>query len=96
MPARRIAEKRIWPAIDVFKSGTRKEERLLSLLEQNAAWNFRRGSQNETETGIMENLLKLMSKLKTNAELLAVLSKPKVYEGLTKNLAERSQGAPFF
>ena len=75
---RRIAEKRIWPAIDVFKSGTRKEERLLSLLEQNAAWNFRRGSQNETETGIMENLLKLMSKLKTNAELLAVLSKPKV------------------
>ena len=55
---RRIAEKRIWPAIDVFKSGTRKEERLLSLLEQNAAWNFRRGSQNETETGIMENLLK--------------------------------------
>jgi transcription termination factor Rho len=75
---RRIAEKRIWPAIDVFKSGTRKEERLLTLLEQNAAWNFRRGSQNETETGIMENLLKLMSKLKTNAELLAVLSKPKV------------------
>nr|WP_254917373.1 transcription termination factor Rho [Fibrobacter sp. UWB4] len=75
---RRIAEKRIWPAIDVFKSGTRKEERLLTLLEQNAAWNFRRGSQNETETGIMENLLKLMSKLKTNAELLSVLSKPKV------------------
>ena len=75
---RRIAEKRIWPAIDVFKSGTRKEERLLTLLEQNAAWNFRRGSQNETETGIMENLLKLMSKLKTNDELLSVLSKPKV------------------
>ena len=74
---RRIAEKRIWPAIDVFKSGTRKEERLLTLLEQNAAWNFRRGSQNETETGIMENLLKLMNKFKTNAELLSVLSKPK-------------------
>jgi transcription termination factor Rho len=74
---RRIAEKRIWPAIDVFKSGTRKEERLLTMLEQNAAWNFRRGSQNETETGIMENLLKLLNKFKTNSELMSALSKPK-------------------
>lgn len=74
---RRLAEKRTWPAIDIFKSGTRKEDRLLSLYEQDIVWKFRQGSQNDTENGIMDKLIKLMRQNKTNADLLEFLKKAK-------------------
>ena len=74
---RRLAEKRTWPAIDIFKSGTRKEDRLLSLYEQDIIWKFRQGAQNDTENGIMDKLIKLMKQNKTNAELLEFMKKAK-------------------
>lgn len=74
---RRLAEKRTWPAIDIFKSGTRKEDRLLSLYEQDIIWKFRQGTQNDTENGIMDKLIKMMMQNKTNAELLEFLKKAK-------------------
>ena len=74
---RRLAEKRTWPAIDIFKSGTRKEDRLLSLYEQDIIWKFRQGAQNDTENGIMDKLIKMMMQNKTNAELLEFLKKAK-------------------
>lgn len=72
---RRLAEKRTWPAIDIFKSGTRKEDRLLSLYERDVVWKFRQGAQNDTENGIMDKLIKIMNQNKTNAELLEFLAK---------------------
>ncbi|MBR4558268.1 MAG: transcription termination factor Rho [Fibrobacter sp.] len=74
---RRLAEKRTWPAIDIFKSGTRKEERLLTLYERNVIWKFRQDAQNETENGIMDKIIKRMKEYKTNAELLEFWSKAK-------------------
>ena len=74
---RRLAEKRTWPAIDIFKSGTRKEDRLLTLYEQDIVWKFRQGAQNDTENGIMDKLIKLMKQNKTNAELLEFMKKAK-------------------
>ena len=74
---RRLAEKRTWPAIDVFKSGTRKEDRLLSLREQDIIWSVRQGMQNDTENGIMDKLIKWMKQYKTNDELLEFLRKAK-------------------
>lgn len=74
---RRLAEKRTWPAIDIFKSGTRKEDRLLSLYEQDIVWKFRQGAQNDTENGIMDKLIKLMHQNKTNADLLEFMKKSK-------------------
>lgn len=74
---RRLAEKRTWPAIDVFKSGTRKEDRLLSLREQDIIWSVRQGMQNDTENGIMDKLIKWMKQYKTNDELLSFLAKAK-------------------
>ena len=74
---RRLAEKRTWPAIDIFKSGTRKEDRLLTLYEQDIIWKFRQGAQNDTENGIMDKLIKMMKQNKTNAELLEFLKKAK-------------------
>ena len=74
---RRLAEKRTWPAIDVFKSGTRKEELLQTMKERDVIWNFRKGMQNDTENGIMDKLIKLMNQYKSNGELLEFLSKAK-------------------
>lgn len=74
---RRLAEKRTWPAIDIFKSGTRKEDRLLSLREQDIIWGVRQGMQNDTENGIMDKVIKWMKQYKTNEELLEFLRKAK-------------------
>lgn len=74
---RRLAEKRTWPAIDIFKSGTRKEDRLLSLREQDIIWSVRQGMQNDTENGIMDKMIKWMKQYKTNDELLEFLRKAK-------------------
>lgn len=74
---RRLAEKRTWPAIDIFKSGTRKEDRLLSLYEQNILWSVRQSMQNDTENGIMDKLIKWMKQYKSNADLLEFLRKAK-------------------
>lgn len=74
---RRLAEKRTWPAIDIFKSGTRKEDRLLSLREQDIIWSVRQGMQNDTENGVMDKMIKQMKQYKTNDELLTFLAKAK-------------------
>nr|WP_109735073.1 MULTISPECIES: transcription termination factor Rho [unclassified Fibrobacter] len=74
---RRLAEKRTWPAIDIFKSGTRKEDRLLSLREQDIIWSVRQGMQNDTENGVMDKMIKWMKQYKTNDELLDFLRKAK-------------------
>ena len=75
---RRLAERRTWPAIDIFKSGTRKEERLLTLYERNIIWKYRHEqAQKETEGGAMDKIIKLMHDYKTNRELLMFLEKGK-------------------
>jgi transcription termination factor Rho len=70
---RRIAEKRVWPAIDVFKSGTRKEELLLDEEELRHVWILRRFLQELTPVEIMEKIQDLMKKSKTNAEFLMAM-----------------------
>ena len=67
---RRIAEKRIWPAIDVFKSGTRKEEQLLGEDELNRIWVLRRYMQDMTTVEIMEFMRDKLKGFKTNADFL--------------------------
>ena len=67
---RRIAEKRIWPAIDIFKSGTRKEEQLLSDDELRRVWVLRRYLQDMTTVEIMEFMRDKMKSFKTNYDFL--------------------------
>lgn len=71
---RRISEKRIWPAIDIFKSGTRKEELLLSEDEMRRVWILRRYLQDQTSTEIMEFMRDKMLKTKTNHEFLSSMN----------------------
>jgi len=67
---RRIAEKRIWPAIDVFKSGTRKEELLMSPDDLRRVWILRRYLQDLSPVEIMEFLTEKLRGTKTNKEFL--------------------------
>lgn len=72
---RRIAEKRIWPAIDIYKSGTRKEELLLTKEELSRVVILRRYLQDMTPPEIMEFMLDKMKAFKTNTEFLAMMNK---------------------
>ena len=72
---RRIAEKRIWPAIDIYKSGTRKDELLLTKDELSRVVILRRYLQDMTPPEIMEFMLDKMKSFKTNTEFLAMMNK---------------------
>lgn len=67
---RRLAERRIFPAIDVQRSGTRKEELLLSREELELVWYFRRATNQMTPWEAMEHLLEEIRRTRSNAELL--------------------------
>lgn len=77
---RRLAEKRIYPSLDIQRSGTRREELLLSEAVLKQVWTLRRmvatvtaDSQRETEA--TEKVLELMGKTKTNEQFLGALGK---------------------
>lgn len=67
---RRLAERRIFPAIDVLRSGTRKEELLLSKDELEWIWFFRKATAGMAPWEAMEMLLDRMRKTQSNEELI--------------------------
>ncbi|MDQ3955372.1 MAG: transcription termination factor Rho [Actinomycetota bacterium] len=72
---RRMSEKRIFPAIDIQASGTRKEELLLSPEELQLAWRLRRVLHALEGGGALELLIDKMKATKGNAEFLREISK---------------------
>jgi len=77
---RRLAEKRIWPAMDIPRSGTRREELLLDEATLNRVYLLRRmvsmiggGASGSTEA--TERVLERLAKTKNNAEFLATLNR---------------------
>jgi transcription termination factor Rho len=67
---RKIADRRIYPAIDLMKSGTRKEELLLSKEELNRMWILRKFLATMTPVEMMEFLKEKISGTKTNGQFL--------------------------
>ena len=67
---RRLVEKRIWPAIDVNRSGTRREELLLNEDELKLVWVLRRVLNDMNPSEAMELLINRMKKTKSNEEFL--------------------------
>ncbi|WP_165220307.1 transcription termination factor Rho [Aquisphaera insulae] len=67
---RRLVDKRVWPAIDVNKSGTRREELLMDAEELRRVWILRRVLNDMNPVEAMEMLTGRMKKSKTNAEFL--------------------------
>ena len=67
---RRLQEKRIFPAIDISKSGTRKEELLLSQPELETMWRMHRAFSDRPAADVTENILNWLVRTKTNAEFI--------------------------
>lgn len=67
---RKLADKRVWPAIDIKRSGTRKEELLLDEENLNRVWILRKLLSSLNTVDSMEFLLDKMSGTKDNAEFL--------------------------
>lgn len=72
---RRLAEKRIFPAIDIKRSSTRREELLMSKEHLDAVWAFRRRFAQNGSIEVMEVLLDALKKSKTNADLIRGMNK---------------------
>jgi len=71
---RRLVDRRIWPAIDINRSGTRKEELILTEEELNKVWLLRKILAPLSPVEAMELLQEKMSKTKTNEEFLNFLN----------------------
>ena len=76
---RRLQERRIFPAIDIYKSGTRKEDLLLSDEEKEVAYALRKQMYRDGNIeNITENLINILSKTKNNDEFIKVYQKAEV------------------
>ncbi len=71
---RRLVDRRIWPAIDISRSGTRKEELLLDPTEGKLIQRLRKVLAEMQPTEAMELLVSRLQKVKTNAEFLLTMS----------------------
>jgi transcription termination factor Rho len=72
---RKLADRRVFPAIDIIKSGTRKEEMLLSKEDLQRVYVLRRVLTPLSPVEAMELLLSRMSKTKSNVEFMAAMQK---------------------
>jgi len=72
---RRLVDKRLFPAIDINRSATRKEELLIDEKDLNRIWVLRKVLSQLNEVEAMELLMEKMSKTKTNSDFLDAMSK---------------------
>ena len=80
---RKFADKRIFPAVDVVASGTRKEEILMGTEELNIVWRLRRVLHALEPQQALELLLEKMKGTKSNVEFLMQIQKTTISEGGT-------------
>ena len=67
---RKFAEKRIFPAVDIYKSGTRREDLLLTDKEKTALWKLRKEMSNSSILEVTDNVLEALKRTKTNEEFI--------------------------
>lgn len=74
---RKLQEKRVFPAIDIQKSGTRREDLLLTPDEQEAVYNMRKALNSMKADEAVEQILNMFSKTRTNEEFVQTAKKQK-------------------
>lgn len=74
---RKLQERRIFPAVDIAKSGTRRDDLLLNKEEQEAAYIMRRAMNGMKAEEAVDNLLNMFSRTKSNAELVRQIIRQK-------------------
>ncbi len=72
---RRLAEQRIFPALDLHRSGTRKEELLLEDEEMQTIWQLRRQTTDMDSAEIIQTLIRQINNTSNNRELLSALGR---------------------
>lgn len=78
---RKMSEKRIFPAIDIYKSGTRREELLLTKEELDAVFTMRRTLAAGNPAEVTEQMINMLDKTATNEEFIQRLTAwNKIYE----------------
>ena len=75
---RKLQERRVFPAIDIAKSGTRREDLLLTPDEQEAVYNMRRALNGMKSEEAVENILNMFARTGNNGELIQILKKQKI------------------
>lgn len=70
---RKLSEKRIFPAIDLNKSGTRKEDLLMSQEELEAIWTMRRALANGTNQDAAEEIIQTLAQTKNNENFIQII-----------------------
>lgn len=71
---RKLSEKRIFPAIDINRSGTRREELLLNERELDAVWSIRKAMSRLDTASVTELIINFMQKTKNNAHFVECIS----------------------
>lgn len=75
---RKLSERRMFPAVDIHKSGTRREDLLLSKEEQEAVDTMRRALNGMRAEEVADNILNMFSRTRNNAELIQLIKKTKL------------------
>lgn len=76
---RKLSEKRIFPAIDIPKSGTRREDLLLSQEEIEAVTMMRRGLNGMKADEAVDRILDLFTRTKDNKEFVQIIRKQRLF-----------------
>lgn len=75
---RKLSEKRVFPAIDIPKSGTRREDLLLSREEQEAVDIMRRALNGMRSDDAVDNIVNMFTRTRNNAEFIQMVKKTKL------------------
>ena len=75
---RKLSEKRIFPAINLNKSGTRREDLLMTQDELEAVWTMRRAMANVGTQEVTENIIDQLAHTKNNADFIRIIKKTKL------------------
>ena len=70
---RKLQERRVFPAIDIAKSGTRREDLLLTPDEQEAVYNMRKALNGMKSEEAVENILNMFARTRNNGELIQII-----------------------
>ena len=78
---RKLSEKRIFPAINLNKSGTRREDLLMSQEELEAVWKMRRALSNAGVQEVTETIIDYMAHTKSNKDFIQLIKKINLEQG---------------
>jgi transcription termination factor Rho len=71
---RKLSEKRIFPAIDINRSGTRREELLMTEKELDAVWSIRKAFSQLDTSAVTETIINLLLKTQNNEHFISSIN----------------------